>query len=173
MIEQEKENKLKKVYSLAVIIWSAYIISVFLYGLFVYLIENKIIQMETLGKGKENLKDLLISGLVILSLIEIFIGKYLQKIITNPEKIAKNLQSLPDTSTIGGSLQSSMIITMAFGQSIVLYGLFLYLMFHTADIFLYFAVTGLLFQLISYPNWNSWQDTAEEVLKIMPDAKAG
>jgi hypothetical protein len=170
MMDQVKEIELKGVYVLGIIVWSGFVMSVFLYGIFVFLNEYKIIHLQLLGQ--ENIKNFMITGLAILSVVEIFMCSFLQKMLRNPDKIAKNIKFSSDTgTTIGKSLQTSLIIGMAFRESIVLYGLFLYFMYHCLNIYLYFSCAGLILLLMDFPSFNSWKDTAEEVFRRLPDAK--
>jgi len=170
-MDQFQENALKRVYFNAVVIWGIFLASIFLYGVLMYVWEKKIFPLPPVESIKQDMKNTFVISFAFLSISQMFAGAFLQKMLANTESIAQKIKATPDTVTVGGALMSSFIINLAFRESIAIYGLGLYMVFHSVDLFYYFAIPSFFLILIVYPSFNYWKEQADLVLRHIPDAR--
>ncbi len=170
-MEQFQENALKRVYSNVVVIWVIFLVSIFLYGVLVYVWEKKLSPLPPIESIKQDMKNTFVVSFAFLSISQMFVCAFLQKMLLNTETIAQKIKTTPDVVTVGGALMRSFIINLAFRESIAVYGLGLYMIFHSVYLFYYFAIPSFFLILIVYPSFNSWKEQAELVLRHMPEAR--
>jgi len=170
-VEQFQENTLKRVYFNVVVMWVIFLVSIFLYGVLVYIWEKKLSPLPSIESIKQDMKTTFVISFAFLSISQMFACAFLQKMLSNTETIAQKIKSAPDTVTIGGALMSSFIINLAFRESIAIYGLGLYMIFHSVDLFYYFAIPSFFLILIARPSFDSWKEQADLVLRHMPEAR--
>jgi len=158
----------------AFIIWIAFTASIFLYGLFVYICET---QFKEPLMPEGTIDKEIFNTLIIVMVIAVFFSLYgiffVKTFLEKPEKIIAQIkrggQSGPDS--ICGALRISMIIHMACIESIVISGLFLYLINSNPMFFIYFSVPALLLMFQANPSVEAWSEKVQEVLKLEPEVK--
>lgn len=170
-VEQFQENALKRVHLNAVFIWVMFMIAIFLYGVSIFLWEKKIFPLPPIEGIKEDMKNTFVMSFAFLSIIQLLASSFLERTLLNTEKIVRNIKSNPQMNSIAGSLLRSFTFTIALREAIALYGLGMYIMFHSIDVFYCFAVPSLLLILMRYPSFNLWKEKADLVLRHMPDAR--
>ncbi len=170
-MNQFQENALKRVYFNVVVIWVVFLVSIFLYGILVYVWEKKLSPLPPIESIKQDMKNTFVVSFAFLSISQMFFCAFLQKMLSNTESIAQKIKAAPDTVTIGGDLMGSFVINLAFRESIAIYGLGLYIIFHSVDLFYYFAIPSFFLILLVYPSFNSWKEQADLVLRHMPEAR--
>jgi len=166
----EQEDKLKKYVNMAMIIWGAFCASIIIYGVIVFMYVNLHKKEAPLYNGDINILLAVFAGIGIMNAgISFFIKNFL----ANPEKIASRLKSSPSSSGMVTSIQLSFLTTMAFRESIALFGVFLSLMTNNTLYYIYFGIPSFFLILMTFPSLNSWKAIAEEVIAIYPEAKIG
>lgn len=180
MLEKQEIENLRKIHKTSIIIWVCFIVSVFLYGAFIfYLFNYGPNSSKTVGQiSGETPSDLeflrkhfniILAGIIVISLVPLAI----EKNISNPENLIKRFISQNKTvSGISGIFQSSLLIKLSFRESLVLYGLFLSIADYTTVkpiFYICFALVGLFLIIRAYPSFDSWVEKAEELKKLYPE----
>jgi len=171
MMDQLQENAFKRFHLNIVIMWVMFMIAIFFYGGLIFLWEKKIFLLPPIEGIKEDMKNTFVISFAFLSVIQLLAGAFLERTLSAAEKIVKNIKSNPQMNSIARSLAGAFTINMVFRETIAVYGLGMYMMFHSIDVFYCFSVPALLLILMRYPSFNSWKEKAELVLRHMPDAR--
>ena len=170
-MDQFQENAFKRFHLNIVIMWAIFVMSIFLYGGLIFLWEKKICLLPAIEGIKEDMKNTFVISFAFLSVIQLLAGSFLERSLSNTEKIVKDIKSNPQMNSIAGSLSRAFIVNVVFRETIAVYGLGMYIMFHSIDVFYCFSVPALLLILMRYPSFNLWKEKADLVLRHMPDAR--
>ena len=157
-------DELKKAYKIAKIIGVAMIISVFIYGGVTEVI--KAVMTKNTGAPFEGFvpgAPFLVKLKFILFLLAIAQFVLIRFIRKAPLKVKEtDASGKPDISALAGKLISSALITYAFADSIVIYGLVIFLIGGSSADFFPFFILSLGTFLIYFPRISQWEQVAKE-----------
>ena len=173
MLTNEQEELVAKGNKTAFLIWIAFVASVFAYGVFVYILEFQKINISKDFDFDSQTRLILTGAISFISLGTLVVSFFWKNHIMKAETIVEKLKAggtSRGSSSICSHLQTGMITTLAFRESVVLYGLFLYLITSNFFIYIYFALPAFFLLLELRPSMELWTEKTKEVLKLKPDA---
>lgn len=158
-------DELKKAYKIAKIIGVAMLISVFVYGgvtevIKAVMFKNTGVPFEGFVPGAPFLVKLKFI-LFLLAIAQFVMIRFIRKA---PLKVkeTEGAGKKPDISALAGKLISSALITYAFADSIVIYGLVIFLIGGSSADFFPFFILSLGTFLIYFPRFSQWEQVAKE-----------
>ena len=141
-------DRIKKTYTIAVIIGVAMIMTLFAYVLLVEIMSRTMQPPAKTPEGIGTLKTMLL----VMSAVNFLIIKIVQKIILSPKATPRR------PLTPEGKLLASTIIAYAIAETPAIYGLLMFFMtFNTAEFYIFLGISALFF-VIYFPRYSRWRE---------------
>lgn len=158
-------DELKKAYRLATIIGIAMIASLFVYAAVVEIIKMNYESFKGFAPfpGIEILRYIFFG----IAILEFFLIRYVKNLILSGRSAVEGLprQKRPFSPNVQ-RLFTTAIVTYAFCESVVIYGLVLFLIAGSSLDFYLFMVLSLFFYAIYFPRYNQWEEYISQANKI-------
>jgi len=164
MLSPDEKKRLTVSMTVNKIVWSAMFASLFVYVVLVNVVED---QLHGVGNIGDSL-SILVYALMGVSVITAGLIRWMLGIILAvPFKTSKLGESLgtvtPASTSVEGRYATALIVVMALAESIAVYGLVLFIMGVTFEIFYLFVGASALLMLLYRPKMSELEDLATAV----------